>query len=63
MPTNAGPPLRKVTLNLYEADCQALQRVYGRGWSTEIREIVYRRANLLRQVAKSERRTLGDLND
>jgi hypothetical protein len=40
MPTLAGPPLLKVTLNLYEADVIAMEAHYGRGWTTIVRELV-----------------------
>ncbi len=37
--------LRKVTLNLFEADCTALERQHGFGWSEVVRALV--RADLL----------------
>lgn len=40
MPRMAGPDLRKVTLNLFEADCEALARLYGYGWSEKVRLLV-----------------------
>lgn len=39
MPTPAGDPLRKVTLNLYEEDCLDAEKLFGRGWTTELRSI------------------------
>jgi hypothetical protein len=60
MPTPADAPLRKVTLNLYEADCQIFERVYGHGWSTEIREAVRLYSTTLR-MREWPRKTLGDL--
>lgn len=41
MPNNpSSEPLRRVTLNLYEADCQALEAEHGHGWTGEVREQV-----------------------
>lgn len=38
MPRQAGDPLRKVTLNLYEADCTWMEKHLGHGWSEQVRE-------------------------
>ena len=55
-------PLRKVTLNLYEADCQWLEYTYGHGWSTMVRDTIQRECNHLRQLRTGyQRQTLGDL--
>jgi hypothetical protein len=35
----ADAPLRKVTLNLYDADVEAAEQFYGRGWTSELREL------------------------
>lgn len=40
MPRASDEPLRKVTLNLYEADCAYLEKAYGHGWSQRAREII-----------------------
>lgn len=62
MPTLAGPPLRKVTLNLYEDDCQILEHVFGYGWTTHVRDVVSADANKRRQmIARAQKQTLGDL--
>lgn len=66
MPTQPTDPLRKVTLNLYEADCATLAHHYGRGWTTEVRDRINDHARLIRQSAGSAwpaKRTLGDLDD
>lgn len=34
--------LRKVTLNLFDEDCVKLERWYGHGWSTEIRNRIHK---------------------
>lgn len=47
MPNHADEPLRKTTLNLYEADIDRLKRKYGWGWSEEVRRMVRRRLNEL----------------
>lgn len=40
MPAPSDKPLRKVLLNLYADDAEELERIYGRGWTSEVREIV-----------------------
>lgn len=60
MPTPAGDPLRKVTLNLYEQDCQIFERVYGRGWTSEVRDFINISAQGLKMATKTK---LGDLDD
>lgn len=42
MPKIAGEPLRKVTLNLFEADVDQLQRMCGQGYTEVIRDVVHR---------------------
>jgi hypothetical protein len=34
-------PIRKTSINLYEQDCLAMERLYGRGWTETIREMVH----------------------
>lgn len=41
MAPRTGPPLRKVTLNLYHDDVIKLQHSLGLGYSTWIRELVH----------------------
>lgn len=62
MPTPADDPLRKVTLNLYEADCLTLETHYGRGWSTQIRNVVNDHALHIRHLPNRPK-TLGDLSN
>lgn len=65
-PVRPDAPLRKVTLNLYEADCQLMERWHGHGWTTRIREIIHSRCievNSLPTGPTPVRRTLGDLAD
>jgi len=40
MPPKSEFPLRRVTLNLFEADCEAMERRYGRGWTERVRDMV-----------------------
>lgn len=40
MPPKSEAPLRKVTLNLFDADCAAMESRYGRGWTERVRELV-----------------------
>jgi hypothetical protein len=66
MPVRSDEPLRKVTLNLYEADCQWMEREYGRGWTERLRqhlhaEVLQRKA--FKPVTNNIRRILGDLPD
>lgn len=42
MPKIAGDPLTKTTLNLFTEDVEWFQKIYGQGWSTELRGIVHR---------------------
>lgn len=68
MPVRADDPLRRVTLNLYEADVQWLIKTYGDGWTVRIRHLirqeVYNRQYEGRTMkAIPIRLTLGDLTD
>ena len=40
MPPRSPEPLRRVTLNLFDTDCAAMERRYGHGWSERVREMV-----------------------
>lgn len=64
MPVKSDDPLRKVTLNLYEADCQWFEKEYGHGWTERLRqhlhnEVLSRRSKQV--FGAHARRTLGDL--
>ncbi len=59
MPARSDDPLRRVTLNLYEADCVVLEEAYGHGWTTHIRDLVHKAAKTVPTTVKF--RTLGDL--
>jgi hypothetical protein len=66
MPVRADDVLRKVTLNLYEADCQWMEKEYGRGWTERLRqhlhsEVIARSGTQTRY--RPVNRTLGDLPD
>lgn len=41
MPPRSERPLRKVTLNLFATDCDAMARRYGHGWSEKVRDLVH----------------------
>jgi hypothetical protein len=60
MPPHPGPALRKVTLNLYEEDCAALEAGFGQGWTTQVREMVHDKSWSYR---KHMPKTLGELDD
>jgi hypothetical protein len=62
MPVRADETLRRVTINLYDADCTTFADHYGHGWSTEVRAIIHSHANLIR-ASVPQRQTLGDLDD
>ena len=57
MPARSDDPLRKVTLNLYEADCQWFEKNYGRGWTERLRQHIHA------EVTKRSRQTLIHLGD
>lgn len=40
MPSPLTEPGRRVTLNLFEADCALLERRYGWGWTEQVRLLV-----------------------
>ncbi len=40
MPPPSDIPLQKVTLNLFRDDVTALTKIYGNGWTGEIRLLV-----------------------
>lgn len=58
----ADRPLRKVTLNLYEEDCVALEQRYGHGWSTNVRGLVQNHAKMIRE-RHAQRKTLAEVVD
>lgn len=65
MPIRADEPLRKVTLNLYEADCLWLEAEYGHGWTERVRQHIHAEVNKRslygRRSAFDQPKTLGDL--
>lgn len=60
MPVKSDDPLRKVTLNLYEADCEFLARYLGHGWSEQVRTLVHAYAQGLKE-STYQKLTIGDL--
>lgn len=63
MPVRPGDELRKVTLNLYEADCAKLESAVGYGWTGRVREVINEYCQTIRIVKLTRRPTLGDLAD
>lgn len=65
MPVRSDDPLRRVTLNLYESDCEWLARTYGRGWTERIRQHIHAEVELRQRpslaILHKVRRTPGDL--
>lgn len=66
MPVRSDDPLRRITLNLYESDCQWLEKEYGHGWTERIRQHIHSEV-VKRQTVTTQRKprrlTLGDLTD
>lgn len=62
MPTNPGPDLRKVTLNLFDDDVTRMEQVYGFGWSAVVRELVHDHTFRMHEIIKRPK-TLGDLSN
>lgn len=66
-PARSDDPLRRVTLNLYEADCKFLEETCGHGWTTLVRDLTHFEAEKRRkqhtQSPPFPPRTLGDLAD
>lgn len=60
MPPKPDSPLRKITLNLYDADCAFLESYHGHGWSEQVRQVVHSYVQGLAGYHKL-RKTLGDL--
>ena len=65
MPRAADEPLRRCTLNLFEADCLWLESTYGPGWTTRIRQHIHQlvtdRSTPPETSYHKVLRTLGDL--
>lgn len=38
MPEPLDEPIRKISLNIYEADYQEMKRLYGWGWTEIVRD-------------------------
>jgi hypothetical protein len=61
VPIRSDDPLRRITLNLYEADCVVMEETYGYGWTTRVRDLVHQAAKTVPTIIHT--RTLGDLTD
>lgn len=61
MPVHPDAPLRKVTVNLYDADVVLAEELYGHGWSTHLRAAWHRYLTFDQVTNKPSPRTLGDL--
>lgn len=67
MPIRSDEPLRKVTLNLYESDCQWFEKEYGHGWTERLRQHVHKEVVVRQQMPTTSqytmrRRTIGDIS-
>lgn len=63
MPTKSDDPLRRVTLNLYEADCRWLETNYGRGWTERVRQHIHNEVLKRDMTQLNTPMTLGDIFD
>lgn len=45
MPPHPGPPLTKITINLYTEDVIFIKAHFGDGWQVEIRELISQEMN------------------
>ena len=45
MPKHPGPPLRKITMNIFESDALKAEALYGFGWTERLREIIHEHLN------------------
>lgn len=60
MPARSDDPLRRVTLNLYDADCIWFEKTYGRGWTEHIRQHIHYEVT---ERSRHRKLVLGDLAD
>ena len=60
MPPPSDRPLRKTTMLFFADNVEELQRRYGNGWTTEIREIVDRHLGAQRQLSQIATELLED---
>lgn len=63
MAPRSDEPLRKVTLNLFEADCVFLESTYGHGWTERIRQHIHSEVTLRQATARKRKIFLGDLSE
>lgn len=53
MPAPSDSPLRRINLNLYEADALGMERRYGRGWTEQVRNLVRKHMEEYRSLMQS----------
>ena len=63
MPAKSDDPLRRCTLNLYETDCDWLERTYGHGWTERVRQHIHNEVLKRQGEARKRKIFLGDLAD
>lgn len=63
MPARSDDPLRRVTLNLYEADCLWLATTYGHGWTERIRQHIHNEVLKRQGEVRKRKLFLGDLSN
>ncbi|MDE2105569.1 MAG: hypothetical protein KGL39_50550 [Patescibacteria group bacterium] len=52
MPSPSIKPLEKITLNLFADDCDEMRRLYSRGWTEKVRQLVEQHIKDRRQLKK-----------
>lgn len=52
MPSASDRPLKKTTLNLFEADVAYMVEHYGSGWTSEVRDVLARFVVKRKELAK-----------
>lgn len=62
MPKESDEPLRKCTLNLFRKDVVELERLYGRGWTEKVRELVNIHVNNKRYLNILKQYNMTDVN-
>jgi hypothetical protein len=66
LPVRSDDPLRRITLNLYEADCKWLEQHYGYGWTERVRQHIHNEVMkrlYTNKYGATTQLTLGDLAD
>ena len=60
MPIRSDDPLRRITIHLYESDCQWFEQHYGYGWTERIRQHIH--SEVIKRQTPTKPIKLGDLD-